>query len=148
MLPVVILVWGFVGYQLFSSFFTSPNYVQEEFKLEVNVAEIEKEVFLIVANYRDPFLGKKAKYNIKKTSKVSPKNTKTSPVKITKNWPAITYLGMIKNNNSERRVGIVKVNGKEYLVKENEIIEKITVLSMTKSEVVMQFQKEKKTIVK
>ena len=32
MLPLVILVWGFVFYLLFGSFFSSPNYAKEEVK--------------------------------------------------------------------------------------------------------------------
>lgn len=148
MLPLVILVWGFVCYQLFSSFFTTPNYAKSEVKQLIEIAEIEKEAFVIVANYRDPFLGKQAKSKVINTSVVAAKTSKSSPVKMTKIWPSIRYKGMIKNNNSDRRVGIFEVNGKEYLIKEKESVSDIKFLSITKHEVTVEFQKEKKTITK
>jgi hypothetical protein len=148
MLPLVILVWGFVCYQLFSSFFTTPNYAKAEAKNKIAIAEVEKEAIVLVANYRDPFLGKKAKYRGSPTSSVAPKTTKVSPVKITKKWPQIRYKGMIKNNNSDKRVGIFEVNGKEYLINEKETVSEIKFLSITKHEVKVLFQQEKKTITK
>ena len=53
-----------------------------------------------------------------------------------------------KNNNSDRRVGIVKVGGKEYLVKEKDVVAEVTILSINKNEVNVRFQKESKTITK
>ena len=148
MLPLVILVWGFVCYQLFSSFFTTPNYAKAEVKQEVKITEIKKETFLLVANYRDPFLGKKARSRIKKTVAGTSERTTVSTVKTTKNWPSISYKGMIKNNNSEKKVGIFNVNGKEYLIKEKETVNEITFLSINKSKVSVRYQIELKTITK
>ena len=55
---------------------------------------------------------------------------------------------MIKNNNSDRRVGIATVNGKEYLVKQGDEIQGIKFLAIGKQELKVSFQKEKKTITK
>ncbi len=119
MLPLVILVWGFVFYKLFGSFFSAPNYAKEEVKQVIDVDEIEKDTFVIVADYRDPFLGKKVKIRKPSTSVAhSAPKSKRNGVKISKAekpWPSISYKGMIKNNNSDRRVGILNVGGKEYL---------------------------------
>lgn len=151
MLPLVVLVWGFVLYQLFGSFFSPPNYAKEEFKPIVNIAEIKKDTFLIVADYRDPFLGKKVRRRVKSSGAVSKNRTgtrKTKTSKTEKVWPVIIYKGMIKNNNSDRRVGILNVGGKEYLIKEKDIVGEVTILSINKNKVNVRFQKENKTIAK
>ena len=55
---------------------------------------------------------------------------------------------MIKNNNSDRRVGILNVNGKEFLIKEKDIVNDVAIVSIAKNTVKVRFQKESKTITK
>lgn len=150
-MPVIILVWGLVFYQLFSYFFSSPTYAKEETTLEVNVDEIKADTFSIVANYRDPFLGKKIRTytaTSANTNQINKSKRKTSnqPTPTNKPWPIIKYKGMIKNNNSEKRVGIVKIDGKERLVKEGDVLNDIKVLSIGKQSIKVKFQKEQKEI--
>ena len=151
MLPIIILVWGLVFYQLFSYFFSSPTYAREETKIDINIDAIQVDTFSIVADYRDPFLGKKATSNrvastyvnrINKTNRISPQPPKST----NKPWPIIKYKGMIKNNNSEKRVGIVNINGKERLVKEGDILNDLKVVSIAKKSIIVSFQKEQKEI--
>ncbi len=59
LLPIVILVWGFVFYQLYGYFFSTPSYANTEVKTVINIDEIKKDTFSIVADYRDPFLSQK-----------------------------------------------------------------------------------------
>jgi hypothetical protein len=151
MLPLVVLVWGFVVYQLFGSFFSAPSYAKEEVIQIASVDEIKKDTFLIVADYRDPFLGKKAKsrkLHSAINNAVSIPKGNSKKVKSEKVWPIIAYKGMIKNNNSNKRVGILSVEGKEHLIKETDIVSEITILSINKREVSVRFQKETKTITK
>jgi hypothetical protein len=150
MLPIVVVVWGFVFYQLFSSFFTSPNYAKEKKEQLINIDEIKKDSFVIVADYRDPFLGKgvRSKGTNNASSNKKRRTVKISQAKAEQPWPSVAYNGMIKNNNSDRRVGIVKVNGKEYLVKEKDVVNEVTILSINKNTVNVRFQKENKTITK
>lgn len=152
MLPLIILVWGVVFYQLFSYFFSSPTYANEIVKEVINIDEIKQDTFSIVADYRDPFLGKKARFKKQANSSSSTKNNSRKMVenqdKSEKPWPLITYNGMIKNNNSDRRVGIIKISGKEYLIKEKDVVSEVTILSINKNIVEVRFQKENKTITK
>lgn len=152
MLPIVFLVWGIVFYQLYLYFFSTPTYVTEKTEVEVNVDEIKKDTFSIVANYRDPFLGENIRLTQPKTT-----NNQSSQQKVQKNiaqkpldnpWPTIEYKGMIKNNNSEKRVGIVGLNNKEYLVKEGEVLNGVKFMVISKELIQVSFQKEQKTISK
>lgn len=152
MLPLIILVWGVVFYQLFSYIFSSPTYANETVKEVINIDEIKQDTFSIVADYRDPFLGKKARFKKQSNSSSNTKKnlhkTIKNQIKAEKPWPLITYNGMIKNNNSDRRVGIIKIGGKEYLVKEEDIVSEVTILFINKNVVEVRFQKENKTITK
>lgn len=152
MLPIVFLVWGIVFYQLYLYFFSTPTYVTEKTEVVVNVDEIKKDTFSIVANYRDPFLGENIRLFQSKTT-----NNQSSQPKVQKNiaqkpiekpWPTIEYKGMIKNNNSEKRVGIVGLNSKEYLVKEGEELNGVKFMVISKEFIQVSFQKEQKTISK
>lgn len=150
MLPIIILVWGVVFYQLFSYFFSAPTYVIEKSEITIDIDKIEKDTFSIVADYRDPFLGKKiSELRPVTTNGIKRNNTKkrtkiTEP--INQPWPVIQYKGMIKNNNSEKRVGIVNIAGQERLVKEGDILNGVKFLSIGKTHIKVVFQKEQKTI--
>lgn len=150
MLPIVLLVWGIVFYQLYLYFFSTPTYVTKKAEMVVNVDEIKKDTFSIVANYRDPFLGENIRLTQPKTSSNKKQKTqkKIQPKPIDKPWPSIEYKGMIKNNNSEKRVGIVSINSKEYLVKEGEILNEVKFMVISKELIQVSFQKEQKTISK
>lgn len=152
MLPIVLLVWGIVFYQLYLYFFSTPTYVTKKAEMVVNVNEIKKDTFSIVANYRDPFLGENIRLTQSKTTKNQSSQPKVQkniePKPIDKPWPSIEYKGMIKNNNSEKRVGIVNINSKEHLVKEGEILNGVKFMVISKELIQVSFQKEQKTISK
>lgn len=147
MMPFIILVWGVVFYQLYVYLFSSPTYVNNEIKEVVNIDQIKMDTFSIVANYRDPFLDKKITFSqpkaIATTNSTKVTNTKNNKEKtIEKKWPTLTYNGMIKNNNSDKRVGIITINGKEYLVKEGDVYHEVKFMAINKHEIKVHFQNE------
>ncbi|MFL3662971.1 MAG: hypothetical protein ACJ04Q_03145 [Flavobacteriales bacterium] len=148
LMPIVILVWGFVFYQLYGYFFSTPSYANTEEKTIINIDEIKKDTFSIVANYRDPFLSQKKIQTVNHTvaSKTNrPTTKKNTPLTVLK-WPSIQYKGMIKNNNSERRVAIVNIDGKERIVKEGTTLNELKVVKIEKETITVSFQDEQKTI--
>jgi Tfp pilus assembly protein PilP len=150
LLPIIVLVWAFVFYQLFGYFFSEPNYAKEHEMVKMNIDEIKADTFSIVANYRDPFLDAKkvVSQSSHRGNSSSTKKKKTLPPVADKLWPVIKYNGMIKNNDSERRVGIVSISGKEYLVKEGDVLDEVKVKKIEKDLIAVVFQKEQKTISK
>lgn len=149
LMPIVILVWGFVFYQLYGYFFSTPSYVKAEEKAIINIDEIKKDTFSIVADYRDPFLTKKiiptANHQVAIKTNGASQTKKNTPPTVFK-WPSIQYKGMIKNNNSERRVAIVTVDGKEHIVKEGTTLNELKVVKIEKETITVSFQDEQKTI--
>jgi len=148
LMPIVILVWGFVFYQLYGYFFSTPSYANTEEKTIINIDEIKKDTFSIVANYRDPFLSQKKIQTVNHTvaSKTNrPTTKKNTPLTVLK-WPSIQYKGMIKNNNSERRVAIVNIDDKERIVKEGTTLNELKVVKIEKETITVSFQDEQKKI--
>ncbi|OFY93715.1 MAG: hypothetical protein A3K10_17235 [Bacteroidetes bacterium RIFCSPLOWO2_12_FULL_31_6] len=150
MLPVVILVWGFVFYQLYTYFFSKPSIANQETTYRVNEDEIKRDTFSIVANYRDPFLGAKTSVTNEaiKTNNYTSNKTVTSSKITTDLWPSIEYHGMIKNNNSNKRVGIIKIDSKEFIVKEGDEKYDVKIIQIDKEEIKVRFQKESRTVTK
>ncbi|MCB0401207.1 MAG: hypothetical protein KDD41_03930 [Flavobacteriales bacterium] len=152
MLPIILLVWGYVFFQFFSFFSSSPNYAKADSDITVDIDEIQADTFSIVANYRDPFLGDQKIKVTSGHSSQTQKSNKQKPKQVTpvseKKWPALQYKGMIKNNQSKARVGILNINGHEQLVKEKQILSDVTVLEINKDFIQLQFQNEKKTLQK
>lgn len=148
LLPIVILVWGFVFYQLYGYFFSTPSYANTEEKTIINIDEIKKDTFSIVANYRDPFLSQKRAQTVnhRVAVKTNGSKTKKNSTPTVLKWPSIQYKGMIKNNNSERRVAIVTVDGKERIVKEGTTLNELKVVKIEKETITVFFQDEQKTI--
>lgn len=148
LMPIVILVWGFVFYQLYGYFFSTPSYVNTEEKTIINIDEIKKDTFSIVANYRDPFLSQKKIQTVNHTvaSKTNRPTTKKNTPPTVLKWPSIQYKGMIKNNNSEKRVAIVDIDSKERIVKEGTTLNELKVVKIEKETITVSFQDEQKTI--
>lgn len=148
LMPIVILVWGFVFYQLYGYFFSTPSYANTEEKTIINIDEIKKDTFSIVANYRDPFLSQKRMQaaNNRVVTKTNRSTTKKNTSPTVLKWPSIQYKGMIKNNNSERRVAIVTVDGKEHIVNEGTTLNELKVVKIEKATITVSFQDEQKTI--
>lgn len=76
MLPVIIVVWGYVLFQFFSFFSSSPNYAEEKPDSPINIDKVEIDTFSIIANYRDPFLDKRYSTPIKTQRKEKKRTTK------------------------------------------------------------------------
>ncbi|MGE0562534.1 MAG: hypothetical protein AB7O47_12015 [Flavobacteriales bacterium] len=149
MLPIILLVWAFVFYQLYGYFFAQPHYSVKELAVSVAYDKIVEDSFTIVANYRDPFLGSKTATSISSENSTQPNKTSNSTAAQNKQpWPMIEYKGMIKNNNSNKRIGIVVINGSEHIIKQGEVMSDVTVVKIDKTEIKVRYQNEHKIISK
>lgn len=127
LLPIVLMVWGAVLFQLFS--FTNSDEIVEVNNPEFKIKPLklnERQSFTIDVNYRDPFLGKM--YSENTTPKAKPSGVKTTKVvkpKETLVWPVILYKGLISDNKEKNKVFVLIIDKKNYFMKigdtENEI---------------------------
>jgi hypothetical protein len=125
LLAVVALIWGIICVKVF-------NWMpKDEVSQPVNVVaafipkeQKKKDSFKIKANYRDPFLGT--------LTKETTKTVKTKGIKSkTEETPAIViqYTGFITDTDSKQKIFFITINGQQRLMKVNERVEGIRLLS-------------------
>lgn len=157
LVPVVIIIWGLVIYKIFS--YTDSSSDKNAIPTISNQKEtiaIEKDTFSIIADYKDPFLGKNISiydedYNNETESendkKKVPEVKKEEP-KINIKWPSIIYGGIIYNAKTKKSVGLVKINNRDYLGNKGNKIEEIEIVEMYNDSIKVKFSEQLKTIIK
>jgi len=128
LLPLVLLVWGAVLFQVFS--FTKSDEIIPITNSEFTIKPLkinQRQSFDININYRDPFLGKA--YVAQNTAVVKVNHTKSAKVvkpKETLVWPTILYKGMISDTKAKNTIFMLIIDNKNYYMKigetENEIL--------------------------
>ncbi len=106
----------------------------------------------LIANYRDPFLGIK-QTQVKNDILSRPNSKKKAFVdkqkkEIQVQWPEVIYGGVIINSSNSENTAMVKINGKEYLVRTGQKLNGLEFLSVYKDSLIVEFKKAQKTIIK
>ena len=153
MVPLVLAIWGMIGWKVYAAMKgkkDSDFVIAKEEKIKVST-EIPDTVKLI-ADYRDPFLGKSianekdSKFN---TDNYQQGNSKLKVAKIPEptivaTWPAISYHGLVKRNGDQKTVAFLNVSGTSYFVKGGDVAGEVQVGKLWKDSVEILFGKDKK----
>jgi len=139
-LPAVIIIWGFVIFELFyyknKKSAPTQNMVVEKYR---SPAIQKKETFELLPTESDPFLGtvyiKKTEPKVRSISKI-----KKKPIK----WPKISYNGLVSDNNSNAKIFVVDINGVQYLMEVGEKIQDITVIKASEATISLKYKNELK----
>lgn len=147
LIPLVILLWGIIIYKIVATkntLSTSPILVDNK-ESTTQFDQRTLDTFSIHPTYRDPFLG-----TFQNTSTVSKKKTLIAPNLMKKKavlaWPRITYGGLIKNQKSNKTTVLLTVNGKVNIVSPGGSIGALTLLSVSKDSITVNFKDATKTI--
>lgn len=142
LLPIVLLVWGAVLYQVFSLVNTDEIISKEKNEYSIKSLKIqERKTITIDVNYRDPFLGKM--YIPKKNSDVKTKSSKVNKIakpKETLVWPVILYKGMISDTKDKKKIFILIIDGKNHFMKIGDTQEEIFLKSGDKESVYIKYK--------
>ncbi|WP_435624313.1 hypothetical protein [Flagellimonas sp.] len=134
LLGIVALIWGVVGYRLFSSFGPEVQLNEPEIDKGFTLEQMKpKDTFSIKADYRDPFLGTMA-VKKKKTKK---RAIRTSP-KV--QFPSIVYTGLIADQQNKQHIFFVTINNTQYLMQSKSEEDGVTLLSGTKDGIKVKFK--------
>lgn len=149
LIPLTLLVWGIIVYRIIATANSgNENQIQSMQQIENATIENMNDTFLINPNYRDPFLGKMINKILPSTNATTSSLPKTiSTVKntpIVSSWPAIVYLGIIKNQKSNKQLTLVQINGQSYSMKIGETVNAIELCKVFKDSIEVKFGKEKK----
>ncbi|MFW0739833.1 hypothetical protein [Flavobacterium sp. T12S277] len=119
LLPIVLMVWGAVLFQLFS--FTNSDEIVAANNPELRIKPLklnQRQSFTIDVNYRDPFLGKMySENNAPKTKATGSKTAKAPKPKETLVWPTILYKGLISDTKEKTKVFMLIIDNKNYFMK-------------------------------
>jgi len=143
LVPAVLLVWGILGYRIFSTIKPTINTQQTtaittQFKA---TALQENTQFTINTNYRDPFLGKLPKKQVIKSKKAQKTIIKKPKVP----FPSITYKGLVSGKKNKSQVFLITINGQQYFFKKNTSHSLVKLIRGTTKEVTLIFQGQQQT---
>jgi len=143
LLPAVLLVWGLLGYRIFST--VNPSIKKQQTVAASNNFKPqllqESETFTINADYRDPFLGTVAQKKISKTKKIAKTITKKPKVP----FPSIMYKGLVSSKKKNQQVFLISINGQQFFFKKNSTKNEVKLLRGSSKQVVLQFQGQQQT---
>ena len=147
LIPLTIVIWGLIIYKIVS--YKGDGY--ESFKKEIknnNTQDIiiSDDTFSLFLNYPDPFLKQKElpiKSNTKRQDHLKNKNIKKHI-----NWPKIKYNGVVCNTVTDKKKINIRINGMDYIMSKNEIIENVKLLKSSNDSIILLYQNIKKVVYK
>jgi hypothetical protein len=139
LLPLVLFIWGLLIYQFFSYSSAESNFSEIQPSIDFKPSELTKvDTFSFDVNYRDPFLGKMYK-DFKKEKSVELKKTNSKPV-VNFVWPDIKYKGIVSDMKDTKRVFLITINGKNFLMKAGETQNEVTLKKGDKNRVTLSYK--------
>ncbi|HVD97198.1 MAG TPA: hypothetical protein VNB90_03265 [Cytophagaceae bacterium] len=152
----VLLIWGLVFYRVFAGLDSNnDDVVVMAQKLPAkSIEQKEEPTVLVLGNYRDPFLGAASNaFNVNEN--VIAKKTVSSKTKLTIkkeeatapiDWSFINYIGIVYNKQTDKKVGVIRLWDKEYMVSEKDIINNVTILHKEKDSMQVEYNGNKQWI--
>jgi len=139
-----LFIWAIVFYKIF--FVSSDEPVLPAFSIpEPECADtVSEDSFVIVANYRDPFLGSIWRgASPKKKPVATPIEKKPEPQK-KHQWPQMSFLGVVEGKSGN--LGLFTIAGKQHIVKSGAVVDGYTVSAFTADSITILYENEKKTL--
>lgn len=144
---LVIFVWGLIGYKVLSYLTDNSNIELPNVNPVKNAGiKVKKETFRINASYSDPFVREvKVKPSPARTVQGYNEYQNYQPALVQVTWPEIIYGGIIETTDKNRRIGLLKLSGSNFLVKNQDSIMNIRVLGVYKDSISLRYSNEVKT---
>lgn len=130
---LVIGIWGLIGYRVLA-------YLDEDTTLRYATPKappadtVSQVSYALALSYPDPFLKTRSLPPVQPAKPVqrmlSPRKKKPDAVVPTVmiDWSKVKYLGLMSNTSRKIRTATVRLDGKDYFVKEGETLQEIMVL--------------------
>jgi hypothetical protein len=147
LLPVVLGIWGMIGWKIYEATHDAGDHSSGN-ESDV-IAALDSlpvsDTYTLILNYRDPFLGNIPEPRIQKEKPAQHNSQKVAAV-ITQpasELPVLRYYGLVKESNSGKTVGFLKVNGETHFVKTGDEVSVLKVLALSVDSAVVSVGKEK-----
>lgn len=139
LLPIVVLIWGYVGYVTYDAFSSDSSEIQQTSIASSYTKPIieKKESFELIPMDSDPFLGTLYKKpNLKRTASRNKSSNKELK------WPNIQFQGIVSGRASA--VYMISINGQQHLLSKGEEIQNVKLVKGSSESVSLQFEGQTK----
>ena len=148
---IVVIIWGLIFYKIFSTIGshdnTNNNMAMQALRKDTGFHRAD--TFMIMNNYRDPFLGTRTTNYKKENASVVKKNTPPVPkIVVVVKWPVIVYNGLIKKKESVKPLALVKIDGKSEFMTKGSVVSDVELVNLYRDSISVSFNGEKKVIKK
>jgi len=151
----VLIVWGLIFYRIFSGMGGEEELsgIPSVANKKAVISNNEEEPLVLIANYRDPFLG-----TVSNTLIGSNYNQGTNQIVIKRklpivkkevvliDWSFLDYIGIVQNKETKKKVGLLNILGKEFMVSEGDTVNEVLVLKKERDSIFVKYKEEKKWI--
>lgn len=141
LLPIVIVIWGFLIYKIVDAFSSESIDIAKTQKATFKPPKgIQKDTFSLFPIETDPFLG-----TVYAKSKPTSQNVNaTHRPKSEKQWPSIGYFGIVADKKSTSSVYIVSINGQQFLLKKGDTLQKLKIIKGSDENIFIRYEGETK----
>ncbi len=157
LLPLLVIVWGTIVYKIFWYKQVNDSVRSSDYSILIpsDSAYIDSSANKLILKYRDPFLeGYRSFYPY--SSAVVPQifgdnGQNLNQRKVVEKevvWPEITYNGMVKNIKSQKRIALLVIKGKNYLLASGESSEEVNVGKISPDSVELHFKGKTMILIK
>ena len=154
LLPAVVIIWVMIGYRLYNAVKADDNPLPSTRPVTIAEKKEDSKPYQLQLNYLDPFLKDKVQEHTAHApstySRLVTLPTVPEPINASHavDWSIITYVGMISNNQTDYRVGIITIKGTRKLVHENDRIPPFVIEKITKDSVRIRAREEARYVVR
>lgn len=146
LLIVVGLIWYNVFFRVKSNLFgEEEGFVSRENPIKP-IASLERDTFVLKANYRDPFGGQVVRPPVDPKPETDPVVQIPRPV-YQEPWPQIVYYGQIKKTGSKTPLAILKIDGMQFYLRTGEnVLDNYVIRRIFKDSVEVSHGKSKRMV--
>jgi hypothetical protein len=143
LLPVVVLVWSAILYQVYEGAGDAPAYqYRRSPEADSLTGIVEKKSYQLYLNYPDPFRGAlRAEKRTVQQAAVVPAQPKQEPAlpeepqPETFDWNRLRYKGMVEHKERKKPVALLEFDGKSYMLSQGSSQDNIMVKKISKDSV-------------
>ncbi len=149
----VVILWALIFYKIYKTFFgkSSTSIIMSDSTVLITEKSTLVDTFSLKLNYIDPFLKHEVVSAPDRKSKENLTPTKPKPNQKKQKdcvWEEIKFGGLIKNKEDNRHTALLKIKGKSFIVKENELIKDYLITRIYKDSITLKKENCLKTFYK
>jgi hypothetical protein len=152
LIPSVLLIWGLIIFKIIKQIHHAQK-PATELSPFLKVGEMKGviDTSSLLLNYRDPFLhgvvrssSSSQSYEDFNSNNTNLTTAKKPPV----NFPITKYSGLVINYKNRHKLGLIKIENKDFLAKEGELVAGERIIRLYTDSVIVSYNKTKKTFLR